>query len=85
MNKQSQLSILSVFVVAALIGSVAIMSENMVSATKKEKNESVQLLEQFSGSGQLAECSTENNTIASCNNVGLSLNGQDGSNAGAQQ
>ena len=45
MNKQIQLSILSLFVVAALIGSVGTMGENMVSATKKEKNESVQLLE----------------------------------------
>lgn len=85
MNKQIQLSILSLFVVAALISSVATMGENMVSATKKEKNESVQLLEQFSGSGQLSECATENNTIASCNNVGLALNTQDGNNAGGQQ
>ncbi|HYF99323.1 MAG TPA: hypothetical protein VD815_04470 [Candidatus Saccharimonadales bacterium] len=85
MNKQIQLSILSIFVVAALIGSVVTISDSMVSATKKEKNESVQVLEQFSGSEQLAECATENDTIASCNNVGLALNLQDGNNAGGQQ
>jgi hypothetical protein len=71
MNKQIQLSILSLFVVAALISYVVTMGEKMVSATKKEKNESVQLLEQFSESGQLSECAAENNTIASCNNVAL--------------
>lgn len=84
MNKQIQLSILSAFVVAALIGSVLTIGDSMVSATSKKSNE-VQLLKQFSGSGSNAECFTENNTIASCNNIGLSLNGQDGSNAGGQQ
>jgi hypothetical protein len=85
MNKQIQLSILSVFVVAALIGSVLTVGDSMVSATSKKSNEAVQLLEQFSGSEQFAECATDNNTIASCNNVGLALNAQDGSNAGGQQ
>jgi uncharacterized membrane protein len=85
MNKQIQLSILSVFVVAALIGSVVTVGDNMVSATKKEKNESVQAIEQFSGSEQFAGCATENNTLAGCNNVGLALNAEDGNNAGGQQ
>jgi hypothetical protein len=85
MNKQIQLSILSAFVVAALIGSVLTIGDSMVSATSKKSNQEVQLLKQFSDSGSSTECFTENNTIASCNNVGLSLNGQDGSNAGGQQ
>ena len=85
MNKQIQLSILSVFVVAALIGSVVTVGDNLVSATNKKSNEAVQLLEQFSGSEQFAECATDNNTLVSCNNVGLALNAQDGNNAGGQQ
>jgi hypothetical protein len=85
MNKQIQLSILSVFVVAALIGSVVTIGENMVSATEKKNNEAVQFLEQFSGSEQFTECTSDKNTKASCNNAGLALNLQDGNNAGGQQ
>ena len=48
MNKQIQLSILSAFVVAALIGSVLTIGDSMVSATSKKSNEEVQLLKQFS-------------------------------------
>lgn len=72
-------------VVAALIGSVVTFGENM-RYNKKEKNESAQQLEQFSEiEEQLAECASENNTIASCNNFGLELNLQGGNNSAAGQ
>jgi hypothetical protein len=68
-----------------LFVSLPIVGPNGVSATIKKSNETGQLLKQYSRSESTKECCTENNTIASCNNVGLSLNGQDGSNAGGQQ
>lgn len=51
MNKQIQLSILSAFVVAALIGSAFTVGDSMVSATSKKSNQELQLLKQFSESG----------------------------------
>ncbi len=85
MSKKIQLSILSVFIAAALVGSVVTFGENMAYATKKSSNEGAQLLDQLSETGQLSECTTDNNTLASCNNVGLSFNAQDGNNAAGQQ
>jgi hypothetical protein len=85
MSKKIQLSILSVFIAAALVGSVVTFGENMAFATKKTSNEGTQLLDQLSETGQLSECTTDNNTLASCNNVGLSFNAQDGNNAAGQQ
>lgn len=85
MNKKIQLSIMSILITAALIGSAVTFGDNMAFATKKTSNEEIQLLEQFSGSSEFAECATENNTIASCNNVALSLNAQEGNNAAGQQ
>ena len=84
MNKKIQLSILTVFAMSALLGTMIIGDDNSALATKKN-NDAAQILEQFSGSDQFAECSTENNTLASCNNVGIALNGQEGNNAGGQQ
>jgi hypothetical protein len=85
MDKKIQLSMMSIFIAAALIGSVVTFGDNMAFATKKTSNEGAQLLDQLSETGQLSECATENNTLASCNNVGLSFNAQDGNNAAGQQ
>ncbi len=85
MNKKIQLSIMSIFIAAALVGSVVTFGDNLAFATKKTSNEGAQLLDQLTETGQLSECATDNNTIASCNNVGLSLNAQDGNNAAGQQ
>ncbi len=85
MDKKIQLSMMSIFIAAALIGSVVTFEDNMAFATKKSSNEGAQLLDQLSETGQLSECATENNTLASCNNVGLSFNAQDGNNAAGQQ
>jgi hypothetical protein len=85
MNKKIQLSILSIFIAAALVGSVATFGDNMAFATKKSSNDAAQLLGQSSETGQFSSCGAENNTIASCNNVGLSINAQDGNNALGQE
>ncbi len=85
MDKKIQLSMMSIFIAAALIGSVVTFGDNMALATKKTSNEGAQLLDQLSETAQLSECATENNTLASCNNVGLSFNAQDGNNAAGQQ
>lgn len=76
---------MSIFIVAALVGSAVTLGDNMALATKKTSNEGAQFLDQLSETSQFSECATENNTLASCNNVGLSLNAQDGNNAAGQQ
>ena len=85
MNKKIQLSIMSIFIAAALVGAAVTFGDNMALATKKTSNEGVQVLDQLSETAQFSECATENNTLASCNNVGLSFNAQDGNNAAGQQ
>ena len=94
MNNKIQLSILSIFIAAALIGSVATFGDNMAFAGgdnhhgdkhKKKSNEAFQDLEQFSGTGQASSCGSGNDTTASCNNVALSFNLNDGSNALGQE
>jgi len=87
MNKKIQLSILSVFLAAALIGSVVAYGENMAYAGGKNKksNDAVQLLEQSSITGQDSTCDSGNKTKASCNNLAFSLNLNDGKNALGQQ
>jgi hypothetical protein len=104
-NKKIQISILSIFIAAALIGSVAAVSNNMAFAggnnhddddDKKDKkshsdgkkrtsNEAVQGISQSTESTQLSACNSGNDTTASCNNVALSFNLNDGNNALAQQ
>jgi hypothetical protein len=85
---------LSIFIAAALIGSVATYGDNMAFAGgdnhhgdkhKKKSNEAIQDLEQFSGTGQASSCGSGNDTTASCNNVALSFNLNDGSNALGQE
>ena len=103
MNKKIQLSILSIFIAAALVGSVATYGSNMAFAggdkdkdkhdgdqhngdkKKKKSNEAIQDLAQFSGTAQDSVCDSGNDTLASCNNVALSFNLNDGNNALGQQ
>lgn len=86
MNKKIQLLIMSIFVAAALVGSVIVVSDNMAFATKGKSNEALQDLSQSSTTGQSAGCDSENGTtLASCNNVALSFNLNDGKNALGQQ
>lgn len=86
MNKKIQLSILSIFVAATLVGSVILVTDNTAFATKKKSNDSFQGIDQESTTGQSAGCDSENGTtLASCNNVALSFNLNDGNNANGQQ
>lgn len=54
-------------------------------ATNKKSSSLLQGIGQDSFTGQDATCETVNNTLASCNNVALSLNGNEGNNAAGQQ
>ena len=76
-----------IFVAAALIGSVvAIAGENNAAfATKKKSNDSLQDITQETSTAESAECFSNGNTLASCNNVAFSLNLNDGNNAAGQQ
>jgi ABC-type antimicrobial peptide transport system permease subunit len=94
MNKKIQVSILSIFVAAALVGSVLTIGENMAFAggdnnngdkKKKKSNEAVQGIGQSTETLQGSSCGSGNDTTASCNNVALSFNLNDGNNAIAQQ
>ena len=106
MNKKIQISILSIFVAAALIGSVVAVGNNMAFAggnnhddddddkkdkkshhdgNKRTNNEAIQGIGQSTETAQLSECFSGNDTTASCNNVALSFNLNDGNNAIAQQ
>ncbi len=75
------------FIAAALIGSVVAIAgdNNAAFATKKKSNDSLQDIIQESSTAESAECLSNNNTLASCNNVALSLNLNDGNNAAGQQ
>ena len=94
MNKKIQLSILSIFIAAALIGSVATFGDNMAFAGgdnhhgdkhKNKSNDSFQGIDQSTETLQSSSCGSGNDTTASCNNVALSLNLNDGNNALGQQ
>ena len=94
MNKKIQLSVLSIFIAAALIGSVATFGDNMAFAggdnhdsdkKKKKSNEALQGIGQDTETFQASSCGSGNDTTASCNNVALSLNLNDGNNALGQQ
>ena len=74
-------------IAAALIGSVVAIAgdNNAAFATKKNSNESFQDVIQESSTAESAECFSNKNTLASCNNVALSFNLNDGNNAAGQQ
>jgi hypothetical protein len=56
MSKKIQLSILSVVLAAALLGSVVAYGDNMVFATKKTSNDASQAIEQGQWSSQGSQC-----------------------------
>ena len=93
MNKKIQLSILSIFIAAALIGSVATFGDNMAFAggdnhhgdKKKKSNEAFQGLGQGTETLQSSSCGSGKDTTASCNNVAFSINANDGSNTLGQK
>ena len=94
MNKKIQLSILSIFIAAALIGSVATFGDNMAFAGgdnhhgdkhKNKLNDSFQGIDQSTETLQSSSCGSGNDTALSCNNAVLSLNFNDGNYANGQQ
>jgi hypothetical protein len=92
MDKKIKLSVMSIFVAAALLGSLVAVSSTIDNQAfaggdgkKKKSNESVQVLEQSTATGQDSVCDSGNDTIASCNNLAFSLNLNDGSNALGQE
>ena len=88
MNKKIQLSILSMFIAAALIGSViAYGDSNMAYAGGKNKkhNDSGQLIEQSALTGEASTCDSTEKTIAGCNNLDFTVNLNGGNSAAAQQ
>ena len=88
MDKKVKLSVLSIFLAAALLGSVVAYGENMAYAGGKNKksNDAVQVLEQSSLTGQDSSCFSEaGKTVASCNNLAFTANINQGKNALAQK
>ncbi len=86
-KNQSKLAILSIFLAAALVGSVVAFGDNYAHAGgKKKSNDSEQGIGQSSSTGQSSSCFSENGTsLASCNNVEASFNLNFGENAAGQQ
>jgi hypothetical protein len=92
MDKKIKLSIMSIFVAAALLGSIVAVSSTIDNQAfaggdgkKKKSNEAAQGIAQSTTTGQDAVCDSGNDTLASCNNVALSFNFNDGNNALAQE
>ncbi len=96
MDKKIKLSIMSIFVAAALLGSIVAVSSTIDNKAfaggddhhdkkKKKSNEAAQGVAQSTATGQDSACGSGNDTLASCNNVALSFNLNDGNNAAGQQ
>jgi hypothetical protein len=85
MNKKIQLSIMSIFIAAALIGSVATLGDNAAFATKKKSNDAEQSIEQGQASSQNAQCVSGEITLISCNNLGFQFQNNEGNLALGQQ
>jgi hypothetical protein len=95
MDKKIKLSVMSIFVAAVLVGSVFAVSSTIDNKAfaggdnhekkKKKSNEAAQGIAQSTETAQLSECGSGNDTVASCNNVALSFNLNDGNNALGQQ
>jgi hypothetical protein len=95
MDKKIKLSVMSIFVAAALLGSIVAVSSTIDNQAfaggdnhdkkKKKSNEAAQVLSQDTETVQLSECGSGNDTVASCNNLAFSVNLNDGNNALGQQ
>ena len=95
MDKKIKLSVMSIFVAAALLGSIVAVSSTIDNQAfaggdnhdkkKKKSNDAVQVIGQDTETVQLSECGSGNDTVASCNNLAFSVNLNDGNNALGQQ
>ena len=87
MDKKIQLSILSIFLAAALLGSVVAYGDNMAFAGGKNKksNDAEQAILQGQASEQNAQCVSGDFSLICGNNVNLQLQAQLGNLALGQQ
>jgi hypothetical protein len=90
MNKINSIKktwLVTIFVAAILVSSIVITQDNSAFAGGKYKksNEVEQGISQHQGLNQTSSVSSENDSLASGNNVGLSLNLNEGNNGLGQQ
>jgi hypothetical protein len=95
MDKKIKLSMLSIFVAAVLVGSIVAVSSTIDNKAfaggdnhekkKKKSNEASQGIGQDTETFQASSCDSGRDTLASCNNVALSFNLNDGNTALGQQ
>jgi hypothetical protein len=83
-TKNYKVGLFTMFIAAALIGSVVAFGDNMAYATKKH-NDAEQEIEQDQANEQNAQCVSGDVTFASCNNLGFLFQNNEGNIAGAQQ
>ena len=87
-NKSQILATVTLLVANMLVSNSVSMGTDYQNAMAKEFkkfNNSTQDIVQGTLTGQEAVCEADGNTLASCNNVGLSFNLNDGNNAAGQQ
>ncbi len=86
-TKNYKVGIFAMFIAAALIGSVVALGDNMAYAGGKNKksNDAEQEIEQGQASEQNAQCVSGEFTLASCNNIGLLFQNNEGNLALGQQ
>ena len=96
MDKKIKMSIMSIFVAAALLGSIVAVSSTIDNKAfaggdnhdkkKKKSNEAAQGIAQETETLQSSGCFSENGTsLASCNNLDTSINLNLGNNGLGQQ
>jgi hypothetical protein len=86
-TKNYKVGIFAMFIAAALIGSVVAFGDNYAYAGGKNKksNDAEQEIEQGQANEQNAQCVSGEFTLASCNNVGLLFQNNEGNLALGQQ
>jgi hypothetical protein len=87
-TKNYKIGIFTMFIAAALIGSVISFGDNMAFAGgshHKKSNDAEQGIEQGQANEQNAQCVSAEVTFASCNNVGLLFQNNEGNLALGQQ
>ncbi len=86
-TKNYKVGIFAMFIAAALIGSVVALGDNMAYAGGKNKksNDAEQEIEQGQANEQNAQCVSGEFTLASCNNLGLLFQNNEGNLALGQQ
>ena len=86
-TKNYKVGIFAMFIAAALVGSVVAFGDNYAYAGGKNKksNDAEQEIEQGQANEQNAQCVSGEFTLASCNNVGLLFQNNEGNLALGQQ